>query len=56
MTDRLHDERIASLAEEDVEAMVATWPEVQSMARELKEYRERLAMILKIAGLDRIDQ
>ena len=56
MTDLLHDERIARIAGEDVEAMLVSWPEVQSMARELLEYRERLAMMRKISGLDKVDQ
>ncbi len=56
MTDRISDDRLQQIAQDHVSAMTVGWPEVQSMALELKEYRERLAKIIRIAGLDGIDR
>ncbi len=56
MTDRISEDRLQQIAQDYVSAMTVGWPEVQSMALELKEYRERLAKIIRIAGLDGIDR
>lgn len=48
MTERLSDDRLRELTEDDVSAITMPWPEAQAMASELLALRGRIADLEKI--------
>lgn len=53
MTERLSDERLRDLADDDVSAMTAPWPEMRAMAAEVLAIRT-LCAVFETADVERV--
>ena len=51
MTERLSDERLRDLADDDVSAMTAPWPEMRAMAAEVIALRTLCDEVYQIVGV-----
>ena len=49
-TERLSDERLRDLADDDVSAMTAPWPEMRAMAAEVLALRALCAEVYQVVG------
>lgn len=51
MTERLSDERLRDLADDDVSAMTAPWPEIRAMAAEVIALRTLCDEVYQVVGV-----
>ena len=51
MTERMSDERLRELADDDVSAMTAPWPEIRAMAAEVIALRTLCDEVYQIVGV-----